>query len=216
MTYAFGLNASRGLATDPLMVRFSGKDVTTWRRAVSRCAGTATVVGLIIGACSLGAAAVLHGTTGASFCALALAFPGLMLQDSWRFSFFAHGQGARAFVNDLVWGIMLFPALVVLRATGHADVFWFVLAWGGSAGVAAAIGPLQSRVIPHLSGAWSWIRDNRDLGPRYVPRASPVPGPTSSAPTASRSCWASPPSATSRRPARSWGRSSSSTSPCRW
>ena len=168
VTYAFGLNASRGLATDPLMVRFSGKDVTTWRRAVSRCTGTATVVGLIIGACSLGAAAVLHGTTGASFCALALAFPGLMLQDSWRFSFFAHGQGARAFVNDLVWGIMLFPALVVLRATGHADVFWFVLAWGGSAGVAAAIGPLQSRVIPHLSGAWSWVRDNRDLGPRYV------------------------------------------------
>ncbi len=168
VTYAFGLNASRGLATDPLMVRFSGTDVATWRRAVSRCTGTATVVGLVIGACSLCAAAVLHGTTGAAFCALALAFPGLMLQDSWRFSFFALGKGSRAFVNDLIWAIVLFPSLAVLRTTGHADIFWFVLAWGGAAGVAAAIGPLQSLVIPHLSGAWSWVRDHRDLGPRYV------------------------------------------------
>jgi O-antigen/teichoic acid export membrane protein len=29
VTYAFALNASRGLGTDPLMVRFSGTDVPT-------------------------------------------------------------------------------------------------------------------------------------------------------------------------------------------
>src|SRR5213078_1807930 len=46
VTYAFALNASRGLATDPLMVRFSGTDLPTWRRAVASCTGTATVVGL--------------------------------------------------------------------------------------------------------------------------------------------------------------------------
>jgi hypothetical protein len=34
VTYGFALNASRGLATDPLMVRFSGTDLPTWRRAV--------------------------------------------------------------------------------------------------------------------------------------------------------------------------------------
>ena len=41
VTYAFALNASRGLATDPLMVRFSGTDLPTWRRAVAECTGTA-------------------------------------------------------------------------------------------------------------------------------------------------------------------------------
>ena len=41
VTYGFALNASRGLATDPLMVRFSGTDLPTWRRAVARCTGTA-------------------------------------------------------------------------------------------------------------------------------------------------------------------------------
>src|SRR5690349_13877198 len=34
VTYGVALNASRGLATDPLMVRFSGTGLPTWRRAV--------------------------------------------------------------------------------------------------------------------------------------------------------------------------------------
>ncbi len=169
VTYWFGLNASRGLSTDPLMVRFSGKDVTIWRRAVGRCTGTAAVVGLAAGLCALGAAAALHGTTtGTAFLALGLTFPGLLLQDSWRFSFFAHGRGGLAFINDIVWAVVLFPALVLLKSSGHATVFWFVLAWGGAACVAAAAGPIQAKVLPRPWSTWSWIRDHRDLGPRYV------------------------------------------------
>ena len=38
VTYSFALNASRGLATDPLLVRFSGTNLVTWRRAVARTA----------------------------------------------------------------------------------------------------------------------------------------------------------------------------------
>ena len=49
VTYGFVLQASRGLATDPLLVRYSGKDMSTWRRAVSSAAGTATLVGLVGG-----------------------------------------------------------------------------------------------------------------------------------------------------------------------
>ena len=70
VTYGFALNASRGLATDPLMVRFSGTYLPTWRRAVADCTGTAMVVGLVAGACVLAAAAVLSGTAGAAFLAL--------------------------------------------------------------------------------------------------------------------------------------------------
>ena len=72
VTYGFALNASRGLATDPLMVRFSGTDLPTWRRAVTDCTGTAAVVGLIAGACALAAATVLSGPAGAAFLALGL------------------------------------------------------------------------------------------------------------------------------------------------
>jgi O-antigen/teichoic acid export membrane protein len=168
VTYSFVLNASRGLATDPLMVRFSGKDLPTWRRAVASCSGTAAVVGLAAGACVLAAAALLDGTTKFAFLALGLTLPGLMLQDSWRYSFFAIGRGSQAFLNDVVWGSALLPALVLLRVTGHANVFWCVFAWGAAAAVAAAVGPLQARVVPRLSGAREWLSRHRDLGPRYL------------------------------------------------
>jgi O-antigen/teichoic acid export membrane protein len=168
VTYAFALNASRGLATDPLIVRFSGTDLPTWRRAVAGCTGTAAVVGLAAGACALAAAALLDGTARAAFLALGLTLPGLLLQDSWRYAFFALGRGSQAFLNDMVWAVVLIPALVLLRVTGHANVFWFVFAWGAAAAVGAAVGPLQARVVPKLSSARGWVSRHRDLGPRYL------------------------------------------------
>ena len=74
-----------------------------------------------------------------------------MLQDSWRFAFFAIGRGSQAFLNDLIWALTLVPALLALRVTHHQHVFWFVLVWGASATVAACVGPLQARVIPRLT-----------------------------------------------------------------
>ena len=64
VTYGFALNASRGLGTDPLLVRFSATNLPIWRRAVTSCTGTAAVVGLAIGACVLVASALFHGTVG--------------------------------------------------------------------------------------------------------------------------------------------------------
>src|SRR5579859_5986340 len=149
VTYAFALNASRGLCTDPFVVRFSGTYLPTWRRAVARCTGTALIVGLVVGACAIVAGRLLGGTAGLGFIALGLTLPGLLLQDSWRYAFFAQGRGHHAFINDTVWAAVLVPSLAFLRISGHADVFWLVFAWGGSATVAAAIGPLQARVMPN-------------------------------------------------------------------
>jgi len=168
VTYGFALNASRGLATDPLLVRFSGADLPAWRAAVARCTGTAAVVGMVTGACVLGAAALLDGTAKGAFLALGLTLPGLLLQDSWRYAFFALGRGRQAFLNDMVWGLALLPALAFLRETGQTNVSWFVFAWGAAATVAAAVGPLQARVVPRLAGTIEWVSQHRDLGPRYL------------------------------------------------
>ena len=99
-----------------------------------------------------------------------------MLQDSWRFSFFALGRGNQAFLNDVVWAVVLAPTMLILRLVGHMNVFYAVLAWGGSATVAAAVGPLQARALPKLSHALSWLSETRDLGPRYMAEgiASPL------------------------------------------
>ena len=168
VTYGFVLNASRGLSTDPLMVRFSGASVRAWRRGVADCTGTSLAVGLAMGIGALLAAVLLGGTAGAAFLALGLTLPALMLQDSWRFSFFVAGRGGQAFLNDCIWGLTLIPAVLLLRVTGHADVFWLTFAWGATAGIAAVGGMLQAGIIPRPGYAWDWLTRHRDLGTRYM------------------------------------------------
>jgi O-antigen/teichoic acid export membrane protein len=168
VTYSFALTASRGLATDPLLVRFSGTHLVTWRRAVAHCTGTALVTGLLTGACALVAAALLGGAPGLAFLALGLVLPGLLLQDSWRYSFFALGRGSQAFINDTIWTLTLVPPLLFLRITHHNTVFWFIIAWGAAATVAACVGPLQARVLPRPPNVWTWVSQHRDLGFRYL------------------------------------------------
>ena len=168
VTYGFAINASRGLSIEPLLVRFSGTDLPTWRRAAAGCTGTALLVGIASGGCALAAGSLVGGTTGKAFLALGLTLPGLLLQDSWRYSFFAVGRGYHAFINDAIWAAIQIPLLVYLKMSGHANVFWFVLAWGMAATVGAAIGSLQARVVPNLRAAKEWLKRHRDLGPRFL------------------------------------------------
>ncbi|MFI9723371.1 hypothetical protein ACIHFE_27580 [Streptomyces sp. NPDC052396] len=166
VTYGVVLNVSRGLATDPLVVRFSGVPDASWRSAAARSSGTALGVGATIGAACLLAGLALGGSVGPAFAVLGVVLPGLLLQDAWRFAFFAAGTGRKAFVNDLVWGVALVPALVAAAQVG--SVAAFVLAWGVSGAVAAGHGCFQSGIRPRMSGARGWLREQRDLGYRYL------------------------------------------------
>ncbi|HYQ67218.1 hypothetical protein [Actinophytocola sp.] len=166
VTYGVILNISRGLATDPLVVRFSGVSTEEWRAATARAAGTAIAVGIVFGALSALAGLAIGGSLGGAFLALAVVTPGLLLQDAWRFAFFAAGQGHKAFVNDTVWTVVMIPLL--LLAAIHSTVWGFVLAWGGAALVAAGFGLLQSGVAPHFNGVRDWLARHRDLGARYM------------------------------------------------
>ncbi|MFC7303423.1 hypothetical protein ACFQVC_04240 [Streptomyces monticola] len=166
VTYGVVLNVSRGLSTDPLVVRFSGVPESSWRAAVARSSGTALGAGVAIGAVAVAAGLALGGRVGPAFVCLGVVLPGLLLQDAWRFAFFAAGAGRKAFVNDLVWGVALVPAMVVAARVG--SVAAFLLAWGASAAVAAAYGCLQSGIRPRTSRARGWLREQRDLGSRYL------------------------------------------------
>ncbi|MFD5858834.1 MATE family efflux transporter [Streptomyces chartreusis] len=166
VTYGVVLNVSRGLATDPLVVRFSGVPDTAWRGAVARSSGTALGVGATIGAACVVVGLALGGQVGPAFACLGVMLPGLLLQDAWRYAFFAAGTGRKAFVNDVVWGVALVPAMVL--AARADSVAAFVLAWGASATVAAGYGYLQSGILPRTAQARVWLREQRDLGYRYL------------------------------------------------
>ena len=74
---------------------------------------------MITGICALAAAAAAQRHARLAFIALGLTLPGLLLQDSWRYAFFALGRGSQALLNDTVWAVSMLPALVVLRITDH-------------------------------------------------------------------------------------------------
>ncbi|WP_427894877.1 hypothetical protein ACQHIV_15460 [Kribbella sp. GL6] len=166
VTYGVVVNISRGLATDPLAVRFSGVQRPVWRTAVAGSSGTAIVVGVVTGAICAGLGTAIGGRTGSAFVALGIVLPGLMLQDSWRFAFFASGQGSKAFVSDLTWALGLVPALYL--ASRSPSVTRFVVAWGCAGILAALVSGVQAGVVPRVPQARHWLTEHRDLGLRYL------------------------------------------------
>lgn len=167
-TYALGLNVSRAVSTEPLLVRYSGATETRWRSATGSATGSVLAVGCaaLIGCVGLGLA--IGGPVGGSLLGLGLAFPGLLLQDSWRFAFFAVRRGASAFANDLTWAAILVVILLLWRPASGTDPFWPVLAWGGAGTVAGVLGMWQARVRPEPSRAIAWWREHKDLAPLYL------------------------------------------------
>lgn len=168
-TYLFALSASRGLATDPLVVRYSDASTTSWRQATASATGTAALVGVIVGlGCVMAAVLLLDNAVRSALLSLGLMLPGLLLQDSWRYVFFAARRGRDAFLNDLVWAVVLAPFIVAVVVSGRSDVSWFVFAWGGAALVASLVGSAQAGILPRLSLVSQWHRTHRDLAVRYL------------------------------------------------
>ncbi len=95
VTYGMVLNVSRGLATDPLTVRFSGVAEGTWRTASARASGTAVLVGVVFGLLSMLAGLALGGAVGSAFVALGVVAPGLLLQDSLALRVLRPRRGAQ-------------------------------------------------------------------------------------------------------------------------
>jgi O-antigen/teichoic acid export membrane protein len=167
-TYTLALGASRALTTEPLVVRYTGSSVEAHRRAAASASGAALVLGSVGGAVALLFGAASAGALAQAFLALGISLPGLLLQDSWRFIFFSEGRGSLAFLNDVVWAVVMFPAVGVLLMTNHASLLLLTLAWGGAGTLAGLVGALQGRVVPRTSAAVPWFRDHRDLGARYL------------------------------------------------
>jgi O-antigen/teichoic acid export membrane protein len=165
-TYLIVLGACRALVAEPLVVRFSARRDAEWRSATRAATGSALALGIAAG---LGCALVgfaAGGVFGQALLALGVVLPGLVLQDTWRYAFFAAGRGRKAFTNDLASAAAL-PALAALSYGTHA-VGLFVLVWGAAGTLAALLASLQAGFAPAPIAGPSWIRRQRDLGFPYL------------------------------------------------
>jgi O-antigen/teichoic acid export membrane protein len=166
--YTMALGVTRALSGEPLIVRFSADRTEGWGGATRAATGVAILVGTITGLGCIVASLFTHGALASALMALGFTMPGLLLQDTWRFAFFSARRGAAAFLNDLVWAIVLFCWLALLLSLGTPSTWWLVLAWGGSGTVAGLFGLLQARLIPDASRVKWWFREQADLIPRFA------------------------------------------------
>jgi O-antigen/teichoic acid export membrane protein len=167
-TYTLALAASRALSTEPLLIRYGHVPREVADRGISSATGMATATGFGVGICCIVVAAFNSGPLASSFLALGTMLPGLLLQDSWRYSFFATERGRSAFLNDLLWAVLLVPGVLLFQMNNLDSVGWMVWIWGGTAAIAGVVGMLQSRVLPRPHRAHQWLIEQRDLAPRFV------------------------------------------------
>ena len=166
--YVLVLNVSRSLTSEPLTVRHSRQDRIEWAGPAAAALGAELVIGLITAAGLLVVARWVGGPSGGALAALAITMPGLLLQDGWRFAFFATGRPRAAFMNDLLWLVFMILTLAVALAGGSPEPWPYVLAWGLAGAMAGIAGIAQARLLPAPRRTVAWFRTNRDLATRYA------------------------------------------------
>jgi O-antigen/teichoic acid export membrane protein len=168
-TFSLSLGAIRAIAGELLVVRHSVASPDQWRNGVKGAAGTAVGAGVIAGVACLLAGAKSGGSLQLVLGIVGVFLPGLLLQDVWRFAFFAQGRGSAAFLNDAVWAVAMFAGFGVLKLMGILSVAWFTVAWAAAGSFAALLGLLQLGVRPSgPRAAVAWLRQHQDLAPRFL------------------------------------------------
>jgi len=165
-TYVVIVNLARALGTQPLVIRYSGVTPMQWRRGAAAAMGTMFVTGIVIGLFCIAGGALGGGTAGLTFVALGIALPALLVQDGWRFVFFAGGRDRDAVITDFVWAVALIGFLIAAtRLTPGAP--GAVLGWGASAVLGGLVGAWRAGVIPRPRQTRSWLHEHRDLVGRF-------------------------------------------------
>jgi O-antigen/teichoic acid export membrane protein len=167
-TYFLALGVSRAIGSEPLVVRFSGITGRQFDSGAKAAIGLTITLGAVMGLLIVAAGLLLPPPLRGGLVALGLVLPGLLFQDGWRFAFFASSRESRAFISDLAWTILLFPALLLLGAVERLTLASLVVAWGVSATLAGMLASQQARLLPRPRQAWSWLQAQYDLASRYA------------------------------------------------
>lgn len=166
--YSICIGLSAGLASNPLVVRFSAAGAREQREAQTASVGTALVLGLLGGTICVGVALILGSSVTTPLLVLGLLLPGLLVQDAWRFAFMARARPAQAAVNDAAWAVLQVIGTGTLLALHAVSAATLVLVWGGAATIAGALGCVQAGTSPAPRQARRWLAAHRDLGPRLA------------------------------------------------
>ncbi|WP_346621232.1 hypothetical protein [Blastococcus montanus] len=177
--YSLVIAMSQSVSGQVVVIRYSAESPTVLRRAGSAASGAAILLG---GACAgiTAAASLVLGAAppGDVLLAVGVLLPALVLQDTWRTVFIAHGKPVRSFVNDVVWVAAQAVSIGTLVAQDVDSAAAYVVAWGSSAAVAAIVGCWQHGVGPRFRGAAWWFSAHREVSVPSLANALAILGTT--------------------------------------
>ncbi len=164
----FLVGITMALASEPLTVRFSAQAPGEVRTAAAAATGFSLVAGLLLSALAVALRPAVDGPIGAALVPFAVVLPGILVQDGWRYAFFAAARPRAAFANDLVWAVTQLVGVGLVVLFHEVTVSALVLAWGAGGTLAAAVGCVQAGTVPLPSEGAGWLRAQGDLSFRYM------------------------------------------------
>lgn len=152
------LSAVRHVVNAPLLLTASALTGERFRTEARTAAGACLVLGAWLGGAVVGVGLLVGGSAGTGLLMAGLTLPALLLQDVLRYVGQASGRPQDAALNDTVWLVALLVALGALASAGVGTGSTYVLAWGGTAGLAALVALGRVRWLPQPAGslAWTW------------------------------------------------------------
>jgi O-antigen/teichoic acid export membrane protein len=166
-TFALSLEVVRALVGQPLAVSYSARPGMARRNAPAALSAALTV-GVVSAIVCAGVALLLDDPTRGALLALAIVLPGLMVQDAWRYVFFAAGVPKRAFVNDLLWGLIAVVIFLAFHTNGRLSLHLLIISWGVGGTLAGLLAWRQERLAVPFAMPGKWLRSTSAMGRRFL------------------------------------------------
>ena len=138
--YVLTVGTTRALITEPMVSLYSRTEPGALRTVMRAATGSAVAIGLAVAVVVATAAALLGGPAGHALAVPAIAMPGLLLQDAWRYCFVTAVRPRASVVNDALWCLIQAATLVILLRAPHVSLTAIMVWWAGAGVLAGLIG----------------------------------------------------------------------------
>lgn len=167
LSYTLTLGITRALCSEALLVR-PGDTPDSHHARVRSATGSAAWVGVVAATAFSGAAILSSTPLDRCFLLLAVAIPGLLVQDTLRYAAFARSEPRAALESDAIWFVGMVALLAVLIVRGEPSAPAMLLAFAVPGVLAGAVQAVRERTRPAIAGGPHWISRHRDLSVRYL------------------------------------------------
>lgn len=167
LSYTLTLGITRALCAEALLVR-PGDTPEAHRSRVRDATGSAVWVGVLAALVFSGAAIASSTPLDRCFLLLAVAMPGLLVQDTLRYAAFARSEPRAALESDAMWFVGLVVVLAVLAVRGVPSAPVMLVAFAVPGVLAGVVQAAREGVRPAIAGGPRWISQHRDLSFRYL------------------------------------------------